>query len=453
MKKDKNISTVNRRSFLESTSKAAAAGAILSQVPIERVAHAADNDTVTVALVGCGGRGTGATKQALSTEGSVKLVAMADAFRDRLDSSLRNVSAQFKNKPDRIEVGEDCKFIGPDAYKKAMALADVVILATPPGFRPHMFAEAVRQKKNVFMEKPVATDSHGVRMVLEAAKEAKKMNLKVGVGLQRHHHAGYEEAIKRIHDGELGEITSMRSYWNGGGVWDPRVTRDQVKTEMEYQMRNWYYYVWLCGDHICEQHIHNLDVINWVKGFNYPIAASGMGGRQMRVDKKYGEIFDHHFVEFEYVDGSRNYSQCRHIPGCQNNVSEFVTGTKGRANLKNHIFTNLKREFKWRFEQRAKNPYQVEHDRLFDAIRNNKPHMEAENGAKSTMTSILGRLATYTGKRITWEKALNSMVVLMPDDIGYENGTWTGTPPSKPDANGAYPIAVPGNKEWFQKLI
>jgi predicted dehydrogenase len=290
-------------------------------------------------------------------------------------------------------------------------------------------------------------------MVLEAAKEAKKMNLKVGVGLQRHHHAGYEEAIKRIHDGELGEITSMRSYWNGGGVWDPRATRDQVKTEMEYQMRNWYYYVWLCGDHICEQHIHNLDVINWVKGFNYPIAASGMGGRQMRVDKKYGEIFDHHFVEFEYADGSRNYSQCRHIPGCQNNVSEFVIGTKGRANLKNHIFTNLKHEFIWRFEQRAKNPYQVEHDRLFDAIRNNKPHMEAENGAKSTMTSILGRLATYTGKRITWEKALNSKIVLMPDDISCENGTWTGTPPSKPDANGAYPIAAPGNKEWFQKLI
>ena len=422
-------------------------------MPVERVAHAANNDTVTVALVGCGGRGTGAATQALSTEGPVKLVAMADAFRERMDGSLKSISGRFKNQKDRVEVGEDQKFIGIDAYKKAMALADVVILTTPPGFRPYMFAEAVRQGKNVFMEKPVATDPHGIRMVLEAAKEAKKKNLKVGVGLQRHHHAGYDEAIKRIHDGELGEITSMRSYWNGVGVWDPRRARAQVKTEMEYQMWNWYYYVWLCGDHICEQHIHNLDVINWVKGFNYPIAASGMGGRQMRTDKKYGEIFDHHFVEFEYADGSRNYSQCRHIRGCQNSVSEFVTGTKGRANVSGQAFVDLKGKLKWRFGQRAKNPYQVEHDRLFDAIRNNKPHMEAENGAKSTMTAILGRLCTYTGKRITWEKALNSKVVLMPDDIGYEDGIWTGTPPSKPYENGAYPVAVPGNKEWFQRLV
>ena len=453
MKKDTTKSPLTRRSFLESSSKAAAAGAVLSQLPIERVAHAADNDTVSVALVGCGGRGTGAAKQALSTTGPVKLVAMADAFRERMDGSLRNISAQFKNQPERIEVGEDQKFIGPDAYKKAIALADVVILTTPPGFRPYMFAEAVKQGKHVFMEKPVATDAHGVRIVLEAAKEAKKKNLKVGVGLQRHHDAGYQETVKRLQDGELGEITSMRSYWNGGGVWDPRRTRDQVANEMEYQMWNWYYYVWLCGDHICEQHIHNLDVINWVKGFQYPVAASGMGGREVRTHKKYGEIYDHHFVEFEYADGSRNYSQCRHIRGCQNSVSEWATGTKGRANVGGKAFVNLKGELKWRFGQRSKNAYQVEHDVLFDAIRNNKPHNEADYGAKSTMTAILGRLATYTGRRLTWDQAFNSKVVLMPDDIGYENGKWTGTPPTKPDANGAYPIAVPGSKEWFQKLI
>ena len=453
MNKDTNISTVTRRTFLESTGKAAAAGAVLSQMPIDRVAHATGNDTVNVALIGCGGRGTGVVKQALSTEGPVKLVAMADAFRDCLDGSLRSVSAKFENTPDRIDVGENGKFIGPDAYKKATSLADVVILTTPPGFRPYMFAEAVRQGKNVFMEKPVATDAHGVRIVLEAAREAKKKNLKVGVGLQRHHDEGYQEAVKRIHDGELGEITSMRSYWNGRGVWGPRATRDQVKTEMEYQMRNWYYYVWLSGDHICEQHIHNLDVINWVKGFNYPIAASGMGGRQMRTDKKYGEIFDHHFVEFEYADGSRNYSQCRHIEGCQNSVSEHIMGTEGRANVSGQVFFNRQGELKWRFGRRSKNPYQVEHDRLFDAIRNNKPHMEAEYGAKSTMTAILGRLATYTGKRLTWDQALNSKVVLMPNDIGYKNGVWTGTPPSKPDGQGSYPVAVPGDKEWFQKLI
>ena len=209
----------------------------------------------------------------------------------------------------------------------------------------------------------------------------------------------------------------------------------------------------LSGDHICEQHIHNLDVINWVKGFNYPIAASGMGGRQMRTDKKYGEIFDHHFVEFEYADGSRNYSQCRHIEGCQNSVSEHIMGTEGRANVSGQIFFNGQGELKWRFGRRSKNPYQVEHDRLFDAIRNNKPHMEAEYGAKSTMTAILGRLATYTGKRLTWDQALNSKVVLMPNDIGYKNGVWTGTPPSKPDGQGSYPVAVPGDKEWFQNCL
>ncbi|MSU41330.1 MAG: Gfo/Idh/MocA family oxidoreductase [Pedosphaera sp.] len=444
-------SDVTRRDFLKTACKTAAAGAAISQLPVERLVHAAPSDTVTVALIGCGGRGSGAASQALSTEGPIRLVAVADAFKDRLESSLNGLKRQFDKK---VEVGEEQKFVGMNAYKEAIKLADVVILTTPPGFRPYHFAEAVKQGKHVFMEKPVAADAHGVRIVLEAAQEAKRKGLKVGVGLQRHHQAGYIETINRLQDGELGDITSMRSYWNGGGVWDPRRTRDQVKSELEYQLQNWYYYVWLSGDHICEQHIHNLDVINWVKGFKYPVAAQGMGGRQVRVDKKYGEIFDHHFVEFEYADGSRNYSQCRHIPGCFSSVSEYVTGTKGHANVGGHTLVDFKGKLLWRHDGKAnKDPYQVEHDRLFDAVRNNKPHNEAVNGAMSTMTSILGRLATYTGRRLTWDQAFNSKIVMMPDDIDYVNGTWTGTPPSKPNANGEYPIAVPGSEEWMKRLV
>jgi predicted dehydrogenase len=255
-----------------------------------------------IALIGCGGRGSGAANQALNVPGT-KLVAMADAFKDRLEGALNNIKQAQGAK---VDVPAERQFVGFDGYKQAMALADVVILATPPGFRPFHFEEAVKQGKHVFMEKPVATDGPGVRRVLAAAAEAKAKNLKVGVGLQRHHQPGYIETLKRIHDGAIGDITSLRVYWNDGGVWvNPR---KPGQTEMEHQMRNWYYFNWLCGDHICEQHIHNLDVGNWIKNA-YPVRCHGMGGRQVRTAKEYGEIFDHHAVEYEYADGSRMYSQ------------------------------------------------------------------------------------------------------------------------------------------------
>ena len=299
-----------------------------------------------------------------------------------------------------MEVPEDNKFIGFDAYKQAIALADVVILATPPGFRPMHFEEAVRQGKHIFMEKPVATDAPGVRRVLAAAEEAKKKNLKVGVGLQRRHQLGYLETMKRLHDGAIGDIVSMRCYWNGTTPW-VRTREDLEKkagrklSEMEYQMRNWYYFTWICGDHICEQHIHNLDVINWVKD-GYPVRAHGMGGVEVRKGKDYGEIFDHHAVEFEYADGSRCFSQCRHINGCWSSVAESVVGTKGRCDVDKYTIIG---ENAWKFRSPgARDPYQQEHDDLFDAIRNDKPYTEAEYGAKRTMTAIMGRMSTYSGK-------------------------------------------------------
>nr|MCS5604555.1 Gfo/Idh/MocA family oxidoreductase [Alphaproteobacteria bacterium] len=272
----KNDSRLDRRGFLKSSSTIVGSAAALGSLSVERGAFAQASDTVKMALVGCGGRGSGAANQALSTAGDVKLVAMADAFKDRMDGSLNGLK---KNHGLKADVKEENKFIGFDAYKKAISMADVVVLATPPGFRPIHFAEAIKQGKHVFMEKPVAVDGKGVRQVLAAAREANKKNLKVGVGLQRHHQLGYQEVIKRIQDGAIGDIVSARAYWNGGGVW----VRDRKSfeqragrklTEMEYQMRNWYYFVWLCGDHIDEQHIHNLDVINWVKG-THPASCQG----------------------------------------------------------------------------------------------------------------------------------------------------------------------------------
>jgi myo-inositol 2-dehydrogenase/D-chiro-inositol 1-dehydrogenase len=431
--------SVTRRDFLQTTSLATGA-ALLGGLSVERAAHAAGSDTIKLALVGCGGRGSGAAAQALSTEGSVKLIAMADAFKDRLDNGHKEISAAMsKNgKADSVEVPDDNKFIGFDGYKHAIALADVVILATPPGFRPIHFEEAVKQGKNIFTEKPVAVDGAGVRRFLAAADEAKKKNLKVGVGLQRHHQFGYIEAMKRIHDGGIGDILAARCYWNDAGVWVKE--RQPNQTEMEYQMRNWYYFVWLGGDHIVEQHIHNLDVINWAKN-GYPIRCHGIGGRQVRTGKQYGEIFDHHAVEFEYEDGSRCFSQCQHTRGCWSAVTEHLIGSKGRADLKDgewHV--GGADPYNQRGNIKGNAPYQQEHNDLFDAIRNDKPYNEAYNGAMSTLTAIMGRTATYTGLLVERDAVLNSQHALVPDKYD-----WNGTPPTLPDANGFYPVAVPGS--------
>jgi myo-inositol 2-dehydrogenase/D-chiro-inositol 1-dehydrogenase len=420
--------TVNRRQFLQTTSAAVVGGGLL--LAAERAAHAAGSDTLKIALIGCGGRGSGAADQALSTEGSVKLVAMGDAFRDRLDTSLATLKGKHK---DRVDVSEDNKFIGFDAYKQAIAQADVVILATPPGFRSIHFEEAVRQGKHIFSEKPVATDAPGVRRFLAAAAEAKKKNLKVGIGLQRHHQLPYLETLKRLHDGQIGDIVAMRCYWNDAGVWVH--PRQPGQTEMEYQMRNWYYFTWLGGDHILEQHIHNLDVINWVKQ-GHPVRAHGLGGRQVRIGKEFGQIFDHHAVEFEYADGSRCYSQCQHTGGCWSSVSEAVIGTKGLCDVSGASITG---ENPWTGPRTRKDPYQQEHDDLFHAIRNDTPYNEAEYGAHSTMTAIMGRMATYGGKLVEWDKAINSEIDLMP-----ERYAWDAMPKPLANADGFYPVAVPG---------
>lgn len=436
MKTINNLKSMDRRKFVKNSAAVTAGGILLSHLPVGASAYVAGKETLKVAVIGCGGRGTGAASQALSVEQDVKLVAMADAFRDRLDDSYENLKKKH-GKSGRLDVPEENKFVGFDAYKEAIALADVVILATPPGFRPIHFEEAVNQGKHIFMEKPVATDAPGIRKVLEVAEKAKQKNLNVVVGLQRHYQKSYLEMMDRIHNGEIGDIVSGQVYWNSSGVWVR--PREANQTEMEYQMRNWYYFTWLCGDHIVEQHIHNIDVANWVKQ-GFPVKAQGMGGREVRNGAEHGEIFDHHFVEFHYEDGTIINSQCRHIEGCMNKVAETFVGTKGRASTDNTTeLRDLKGNSIWAHRgKNDPNPYQVEHDRLFESIVDGGVINDAELGAKSTMSAILGRMATYSGKVITWDEALNSEVSLMP-----ETYAWDAKPPVVP-VEGHYPVPVPG---------
>ena len=391
----------SRRQFLRSSS-ALAAGVGVAPFGFSRTEQHRD-DVLKVGLIGCGGRGTGAASQALSTEGAVRLVAVADLFGDRLESSLANLKKNPKF-GDRVEVTEANKFTGFDAYRQLLATdVDVVLLATPPHFRPDHFEAAIQAGKHVFFEKPVAVDGHGIQKVLSSAKIAKEKGLAVVCGLQRHHHASYQQAIERIHEGAIGNIVAGHVYWNQQGLWSKE--RQQDWTDMEWQLRNWLYFSWLSGDHIVEQHIHNLDVMNWAKQA-HPIKAYGMGGRQTRTAPKYGHIFDHHAVAYEYDDGAMLFSYCRQMIGCAPKVSEHLIGSEGRADLGGKARIHGKNA--WAFKGRAKNPYQVEHDRMFESIRSGQPRNEGQYVAESTLTAIMGRMSTYTGQVVTWQEALDS---------------------------------------------
>ena len=428
-----------RRDFVKQGSMLAGA---IAAAPLISNANffSGSDDVIKVAVIGCGGRGTGAAVQALMSKQNVKIVAMADAFKDRLDECYKNVAGELANAgagtKGTLDVPEERKFVGFDGYLKAIPLADVVILATPPGFRPIHFEEAVKQGKHIFMEKPVATDPAGVQRVLAAAKIAKQKKLNVVVGLQRHYQDSYRALFAK--KDMIGDITSMQAWWNNDGVWTR--PRKAGQTEMEYQMRNWYYFVWLCGDHITEQHIHNLDVINWFKN-GYPVKAQGFGGRQVRKSKEHGEIFDHHYVEFHYADGSILNSQCRHMPGTSSKVDELLVGTKGKIYCDAARITDLRGKTIFQFDKsKERNPYQTEHDELFAAIAKGEyKYADAENGAYSTMTSILGRMATYSGQVIDWDKAINSGLNLHPSVYAFDAAA-----PVNPGPDGFYPVPVPG---------
>ncbi len=442
MNKKLDLLQNSRRDFIRQST--VIAGGLIAAPILSKAGILSAPKTIKIALIGCGGRGTGAITQALMSKQDVKLVAMAEAFRDVLDTCYKNITADDTsestgvagNLKSKIDVPEERKFVGFDAYKKAIALADVVILATPPGFRPIHFEEAVRQGKHIFMEKPVATDPAGIQRVMAASVIAKQKKLNVVVGLQRRYQNSYRELFKR--KDMIGDITSAQAWWNNDGVWVRE--RKPGQTEMEYQMRNWYYFNWLCGDHINEQHIHNLDVINWFKG-GHPIKAQGMGGRQVRKGKDNGEIFDHHFVEYTYADGSILNSQCRHIPGTMSRVDELLIGTKGKIHCDEAKITDHAGKTIYQFDKTNEpNPYQNEHDELFAAVAKNEyKYANADYGAESTMTSILGRMATYSGQIIEWDHAINSGLNLQPD--AYD---WNAMPKVVPNADGFYSSAIPG---------
>ena len=440
----------SRREFIKKSS--VAAGAMLSTgFNTARSAHVVGDDEIKVALIGCGGRGSGAIVQALRTPGKVTLWAMADAFQERVERSLKKVNLKLQREgmgqsahtaETAVQVPPERQFAGLDAYQKAIdSGVDVIVHATPPGFRPLHVEVAINAGKHVFTEKPLGVDGPGIRRLLAAAKLADEKGLAVGVGLQRRHQKPYLEAIQRIHDGAIGDVLLTRVYWNGGGVW-VRTRSDFLKTygheptEMEYQVNNWYYFNWLCGDHIAEQHIHNIDVSNWIKNA-YPVEANGIGGREVRTGKEFGQIFDHHSVEFTYKDGSTMLSQCRHQPGCWSQVAEFASGTLGSADLRGAKLVTPNGN--WQYDGPPVDPYQQEHDDLFAAIRAGTPYNELEYGAKSTLTTIMGRMATYTGKVITWDEALNSQEDLSPAKYDF-----VADPPVMPDENGFYPVPVPG---------
>ena len=431
---------INRRGFIEQSAKITAAGIMLSRLPAKSKKLFSIEGEIKVALIGCGGRGTGAVSQALEADQDVRIVAMADAFRDRVDECLESLSEKYPNS-ERININDDVIFIGFDGYKEAIDLADVVILTTPPAFRPLHFEYAIRKNKHVFMEKPVATDVAGIKKVLKAGKEANRKKLNVVVGLQRHYQKSYKIIKDRIDRGRIGEIISGQVYWNSGGVWVK--PRENGQTELEYQMRNWYYFNWLCGDHIVEQHIHNIDVANWFIGAT-PISAQGMGGREVRKGKDHGQIFDHHFVEFTYPEGQIIASQCRHQKGCMNRVEEVFQGTRGNVTVNSSNFGLMKnKRNKIIYEHDGEgdiNPYQQEHDELFAAIRSGEYIMDdTKNGADATMSAILGRMATYSGQVISWDEAMEMEHDLVPELHSFDDKA-----PVMPNKKGEYPIPIPG---------
>jgi len=362
------------------------------------------SDRIRVGLIGCGGRGTGAAFDSANSAEGVEIVAMGDLFEDRLKGSRDSL----KSLGDKYKVTDATCFVGWDAYQKVIASdVDLVILATPPGFRPQHFRAAIEGGKNVFMEKPVAVCPTGVRTVIAAADSAKEKGLAVVAGTQRRHQDSYRETIKRIHDGEIGKVVAAECYWNQGGLWNNG--RKPQWSDTEWQIRNWLYFTWLSGDHIVEQHVHNIDVINWVMG-GPPSKAFGSGGRQSRTDSSYGHIYDHFSIEFEYPDGTRVQSRCRQIDGCTSRVSEYVWGTAGAADPGGYL--KGKSEFQYKGEM---NPYVQEHTDLIASIRAGKPLNEGRQIAESVLTAIMGRMSAYTGQEVTWEKAMQSKLDLTHD--------------------------------------
>jgi len=394
--------------------------------------HAAGDDTLRVGLIGCGDRGTGAATQALLADRNVKLVAMGDAFDDRLRSSL-TLLRNRKDLAGKIDVAADACFVGFDAYREVIRRSDVVLLCTPPHFRPIHFRAAVEAGKHVFAEKPVAVDAPGVRHVLQTVELAKQKRLSVVSGLCLRYDFGFRETVKRIHGGAIGDISTLFANDYRGGRW--RKPRTDGQTDMQYHMRNWYNFTWLSGDFNVEQHVHFLDVCAWLMKDEYPVRAVGMGGRVVLNSADYGNIYDHFSVVYEYRGGARLVSNCRQNPGCKNDMSTHAVGSRGRAMLSertNGLSLHPADGKDWFYDGPANQMYQTEHDELFASIRAGRPINNGEYMTRSTLLAIMGRMAAYTGQQITWEQALASREDLSPARYAWDQAV------ADP------PVAVPG---------
>ena len=413
-----------RRTFLE-TSSAAALTAAMAEVSPAGTFHGGGRNEIRVGLVGCGGRGGGAAVNALRADGDTRLVALGDAFADHLERKHNDLKQT--NVGERVDVPPERRFVGFDAYKGVIDACDVVLLATSPYFRPLHVEYAVQQGKHVFCEKPVATDGPGLRRIIAACKEAEEKGLNIVSGLCYRYQFAKQETVKRIHEGAIGDIVTMQTTYNTGGLWYREPGPDW--TPMEVQMRNWLYYVWLSGDHIAEQHIHSLDKIAWAKG-SYPAKCTASGGRIVRTDPKWGNVYDHFNTVYEWADGTRGFSSCRQWVGADSNVSDHIFGTKGRAELQSH---RIESEGGWRWRYRGEGPddmYQNEHNALFAAYKAGNAIQNGEYMCNSTLMALMGRMSAYTGKTISWEQALNSKEDLSPD--ASEWGAAPNRPVAKP---------------------
>jgi predicted dehydrogenase len=404
------ILSPSRRDFLKTSTAATVGLGMLGN------AHAAGSDAIKVGLVGCGGRGSGAAEnicEAAGTSYNIKLYAMADVFEDH----LKNCRDRVRNHPlckEKFDVADERSFVGFDGYQKVIDCCDLVMLATPPGFRPQHIEATIKAGKHLFSEKPVAVDGTGIRKVLAAYDEANKKGLSVITGTQRRHQASYLESLKLIHDGAIGDLVGGRVFWNQGDIWAHK--RQPGWSDTEYQIRNWYHFLWLCGDHIVEQHVHNLDVACWALKA-HPIRAVGMGGRQVITEPERGQSYDHFAVDYEFPDGVHVLSMCRQIAGSTGDVSENLVGTKGRWQSNGQRFSGAERR-RIRIEHEV-NPYVQEHIDLLESISSRKPVNELKQVAESTLTAIMGRMSAYTGKAVSWEQALNSKLDTFPKTLAW----------------------------------
>jgi len=419
-----NSSSSTRREFLKTGSAALAAGALATSSQIAHGAYADGSDFLKVGLIGCGGRGNGAAAQALNADPYTKLAALGDAFEDQVDKAAKLFATSHA---DRGSVPKERRFHGIDAYKHVVEASDVVLLATPPHFRPAHLKAAIEAGKHVFCEKPVAVDGPGCRSVAETVELAKRKKLAIVSGLCWRYDPKIRATFEQVEDGAIGKITAMRCSYNTGGLWTK--PRKPGWSDLEWQIRNWLYFTWLSGDHIVEQHIHSLDKMVWAMNDARPVKCSGTGGRQVRTQKEYGNVYDHFAIEYEFANGIKAFSRCRQQNGCKTDVSDDLIGTVGNCHIANYQ-SRITGKNNWQFKGKKRNMYDVEHIELFKSIRAGKPINNGDYMTTSTMMAIMGRIAAYTGKDVTWKQVWESKTKLGPDK--YEWGKLEVEPVAMP---------------------